>query len=152
MENEISVCIRNWEFKTWVLKPRFVNPDSWLLSKKAMINWEKSSKPNFVKNLFLKNKLSTNESTWIYNRLIRMSHWPQQMVDGAENLISWLDQCLYSLTTDSKSSAICWCQCDIRIFESYRQELPIKLHVFWFWKNKNKSEIKVKVKTKLHPY
>ena len=38
LENEISVCVRNWELKTWVLKPRFENPDSWLLSKKAIIN------------------------------------------------------------------------------------------------------------------
>ena len=22
LENEISVCVRNWELKTWVLKPR----------------------------------------------------------------------------------------------------------------------------------
>ena len=36
LENEISVCGRNWELKTWVLKPRFENPDSWLLSKKAI--------------------------------------------------------------------------------------------------------------------
>ena len=28
MENKISVCVRNWKFKTWVLKPRFENPDS----------------------------------------------------------------------------------------------------------------------------
>ena len=38
LENEISVCVRNWELKTWVLKPRFENPDSWLLSIKAIIN------------------------------------------------------------------------------------------------------------------
>ena len=44
LENEISVCVRNWELKTWNLKSRFDNPDSWLLSKKAIINWEKSSK------------------------------------------------------------------------------------------------------------
>ena len=30
LENEISVCVRNWKLKTWVLKPRFENPDSWL--------------------------------------------------------------------------------------------------------------------------
>jgi hypothetical protein len=38
LENEISVCVRNWELKTWVLKSRFENPDSWLLSKKVIIN------------------------------------------------------------------------------------------------------------------
>ena len=38
LENEISVCVRNWELKTWVLKSRFENSDSWLLSKKAIIN------------------------------------------------------------------------------------------------------------------
>ena len=38
LENEISVCVRNWKLKTWVLKPRFENPDSWLLSKNAIIN------------------------------------------------------------------------------------------------------------------
>ena len=38
LENEISVCVRNWELKTWNLKSRFDNPDSWLLSKKAIIN------------------------------------------------------------------------------------------------------------------
>ena len=27
LENEISVCDRNWELKTWNLKPRFGNPD-----------------------------------------------------------------------------------------------------------------------------
>ena len=29
LENEISVCVRNWEIE---------NPDSWLLSNKAIIN------------------------------------------------------------------------------------------------------------------
>ena len=38
LENEISVCVRNWELKTWFLKPRFENPDSLLLNKKAIIN------------------------------------------------------------------------------------------------------------------
>ena len=38
LENEISVCVRNWKLKTWVLKSRFENSDSWLLSKKAIIN------------------------------------------------------------------------------------------------------------------
>ena len=32
-EIEISGWVRNWELKTWVLKPRSENPDSWLLSK-----------------------------------------------------------------------------------------------------------------------
>ena len=35
MENEIPVYVRNWELKTWILKPRFENPDSWLQSKKS---------------------------------------------------------------------------------------------------------------------
>ena len=39
LENEIPVYVRNWELKTWVLKSRFENPDSWLLSKKAIINF-----------------------------------------------------------------------------------------------------------------
>ena len=47
LENEISVCVRNWELKTWVLKSRFENPDSRLLSKKVITNWEKRSKPWF---------------------------------------------------------------------------------------------------------
>jgi hypothetical protein len=34
----IQVCVRNWELKTWILKPRFENSGSWLLSKKAIIN------------------------------------------------------------------------------------------------------------------
>ena len=38
LQNEISVCFRDWKLKTWVLKSRFENPDSWLLSKKAIIN------------------------------------------------------------------------------------------------------------------
>ena len=38
LENEISVCVKNWQLKTWVLKSRFENSDSWLLSKKAIIN------------------------------------------------------------------------------------------------------------------
>jgi hypothetical protein len=38
LENEISVCVRNWELKSWVLNPRFENPDSRLLRKKAIIN------------------------------------------------------------------------------------------------------------------
>ena len=38
LENEISVCVGNWELKTWVLKSRFENPNSWLLSKKAIMN------------------------------------------------------------------------------------------------------------------
>ena len=38
LENEISVCVRNWKLKTWVLKSRFENPDSSLLSFKAIIN------------------------------------------------------------------------------------------------------------------
>jgi hypothetical protein len=38
LENEISVCVRNWGLKTWILKPRFENSDSWLLSKKVIIN------------------------------------------------------------------------------------------------------------------
>ena len=25
LENEISVCVRNWELKTWILEPRFEN-------------------------------------------------------------------------------------------------------------------------------
>ena len=33
--------VRFWELKTFVLKPRFENPDSWLLSKKVIINSEK---------------------------------------------------------------------------------------------------------------
>jgi hypothetical protein len=37
LENEISVFVRNWELKTWILKSRFDNPDFWLLSKKAII-------------------------------------------------------------------------------------------------------------------
>ena len=47
LENEIPVCVRNWELKTWVLKPKYENPDSWLLNKKEIINCEKSSKPEF---------------------------------------------------------------------------------------------------------
>jgi hypothetical protein len=47
LENEISVFVRNWELKTWVLKPRSENLDSWLLSRQAMINLEKSSDPGF---------------------------------------------------------------------------------------------------------
>ena len=38
LENEISVCVGNWELETCVLKPRFENLDSWLLSNKAIIN------------------------------------------------------------------------------------------------------------------
>jgi hypothetical protein len=38
LENEISVCVENWKLETWILKPRFENSDSWLLSKKAIIN------------------------------------------------------------------------------------------------------------------
>jgi hypothetical protein len=34
LEDKISVCVRNGKLKTWVLKPRFENPDSWLLRKK----------------------------------------------------------------------------------------------------------------------
>ena len=33
LENEISVCVRNWELKT-----RLENPDSWLLSKREILN------------------------------------------------------------------------------------------------------------------
>ena len=35
MESEISVCVRNWELKTQVLKPKFENPNSRLLSQRA---------------------------------------------------------------------------------------------------------------------
>ena len=38
LENEVLVCVRNWELKTWVLKLWFENSDSWLLSKKAIID------------------------------------------------------------------------------------------------------------------
>ena len=44
LQNEISVCFRDWKLKTWVLKSRFENFDSWLLSKKAIINREKKFK------------------------------------------------------------------------------------------------------------
>jgi len=37
LENEVSVCVRNWKLKTWVLKSRFETSDSWLLSKKAIL-------------------------------------------------------------------------------------------------------------------
>ena len=38
LENEISVWVENWKLETWILKPGFENSDSWMLSKKAMIN------------------------------------------------------------------------------------------------------------------
>ena len=28
LDSEIPICVRNWELKTWGLKPRFENPDS----------------------------------------------------------------------------------------------------------------------------
>jgi hypothetical protein len=37
LENEISVWVRNRELKTWVLKPKFENPNSRLLSQRAII-------------------------------------------------------------------------------------------------------------------
>ena len=52
---------------------------------------------------------------------IRMSHWHQQMVDGAEFWISckWLKPLRkasqWQLIQCSAPSTICWCQCDIRI-------------------------------------
>ena len=45
MKYQLVLETGNW--KPGFLKPRFENPDSWLLSKKATINWEKSSKPGF---------------------------------------------------------------------------------------------------------
>ena len=50
-----------------------------------------------------------------------MSHWCQQMVDGAEHLINcdWLAFLSafshLQLIQNSAPSNICWCQCDIRI-------------------------------------
>ena len=38
LQNEISVCFRDWKLKTWVLKSSFENFDSWLLSKYAITN------------------------------------------------------------------------------------------------------------------
>ena len=52
-----------------------------------------------------------------------MSHWHQQMADGAEHLISchWLaflsDFSHLQLIQNSAPSTICWCQCDIRIWD-----------------------------------
>ena len=40
LENEVLVCVRNWELKTWVLKPRFENTDSWLLRNKLKLKFE----------------------------------------------------------------------------------------------------------------
>ena len=40
LENEILVCVRNWELKTWILKPRFENADSWLLRNKLKLKFE----------------------------------------------------------------------------------------------------------------
>ena len=50
-----------------------------------------------------------------------MSHWRQQMVDGAEHLISCHWPAFLSafshlqLIQNSAPSTICWCQCDIRM-------------------------------------
>ena len=63
LENEISVCVRNWELKAWVLKSSFENPDSWLLSKKAIINWEKSSKPGFQNPSF---QFPVSNTNWYF--------------------------------------------------------------------------------------
>ena len=38
LENEISVWIKNWKLKPQVLKPKFENHNSRLLSKRAIIN------------------------------------------------------------------------------------------------------------------
>jgi hypothetical protein len=38
LENEVSGCVKNRKLKTWGLKPRFENPETWLVSNKAMIN------------------------------------------------------------------------------------------------------------------
>ena len=52
---------------------------------------------------------------------IQMSHWHQQMVNGAEHLISghWLAFLSaishLQLIQNSTPSTICWCQCDIQI-------------------------------------
>jgi hypothetical protein len=37
LENKLSVWVRNWELKTWVLKTRFENPDSRLVSQRAIM-------------------------------------------------------------------------------------------------------------------
>ena len=52
----------NW--KPGFLKPRFENPDSWLLSKKATINWEKSSKPGFSLLSLVENQRLKISNCW----------------------------------------------------------------------------------------
>ena len=47
LENEILVCVRNWELKTWILKPRFENADSWLLRNKLKLKLKYEVNPRF---------------------------------------------------------------------------------------------------------
>ena len=56
LENEISVCVRNEELKTPIL-----------LSKKAIINWEKSSKPGF--DCWALQKSKANNQQLLRNKL-----------------------------------------------------------------------------------
>ena len=66
LKNEISVCVRNWELKTWILKHRFENPDSWLLSKNSEknqsldLNAEPCKKTKTNNQQLLRNKSKVN--------------------------------------------------------------------------------------------
>ena len=66
--------------------------------------------------------------------IIPMSHWHQQMVDGAEHLIScdWLVFLSafshLQLIQNSALSTICWCQCDIQILKG---KIEIFEHQGW---------------------
>ena len=69
----------------------------------------------------------------MWTSYIRMSHWRQQMVDGAEHLISchWLAFLSafshLQLIQNSAPSTICWCQCDIRIWKKKKSYFEIYL-------------------------
>ena len=75
----------------------------------------------------------TDQRKLLYvSKHFRMSHWCQQMVDGAEHLIScdWLAFLSafshLQLIQNSAPSTICWCQCDIRIVIPWIYQILLK--------------------------
>ena len=100
--------------------------------KKMPVRWRSWGKEKCCYKM-IHSLMTSNLGVWITGthkhkdfRCIWMSHWHQQMVDGAE---FWIDcKWLKALRKASQSqlikcsapSTICWCQCDFEIMKSIK--------------------------------
>ena len=138
----------------------------WIV-KRVSLKESLASSISFISFLFLSNWIKWMASfiwfffllNWIFYvryilHIIRMSHWHQQMVDGAEFWISckWLKALRKAsqsqLIKCSAPSTICWRQCDIRIVQWNNGS---ELTIFWFFfQEKNEGLFKKSLACRKH--